>query len=108
MAVNDTRTSTVAAAPTVAYVLSLIAGVLVVLNGLLLIGVGATLGIAVFGGGLAFGVIGILLGAVIIYAAVRLNAQPVEHVSWGAIIKSSRWSAWCWWGEGSSSASSSG
>jgi hypothetical protein len=86
MTVNDTRTSTIAAAPTVAYVLSLIAGVLVVLNGLLLIGVEATLGIAVFGGGLVFGIIGILLGVIIIYAAVRLNAQPVEHVSWGAVI----------------------
>ena len=86
MTVNDMGTRTVAAPPTVAYVLSLIAGVLVVLNGLLLLGVGATLGIAVFGGGLAFGLIGVLLGIVIIYAAVRLNAQPTEHVSWGAVI----------------------
>lgn len=86
MAVNDTGTRTVAAPPTVAYVLALIAGVLVVLNGLLLMAVGATLGIAVFGGGLAFGSIGILLGVIIVYAAVRLNAQPTEHVSWGAVI----------------------
>ncbi len=86
MSVNDVGMRTVAAALTVAYVLSLIAGVLVVLNGLLLLGVGVTLGIAVFGGGLAFGAIGILLGVIIIYAAARLNAQPTEHVSWGAVI----------------------
>lgn len=83
---NDPGTRTLAVAPAVAYMLALVAGVLVVLNGLLLLVAEVTLGLGVFGGGLAFGLIGILLGLMIIYAAVRLNAQPNEHVSWGAVI----------------------
>jgi hypothetical protein len=86
MAVNGAGTGMVVAPPIVAYMLALIAGVLVVLNGLLLLMVGATLGIAMFDGGLAFGPIGVLLGAIIIYAAVHLNAQPTEHMGWGAAI----------------------
>jgi len=85
MTASETR-GTAAAVPTVAYVLSLIAGVLIVLNGLLLIAAGATLGIALFDGGAAFGIVGVILGAGMVYAATRIDARPAEHVGWGAAI----------------------
>ena len=83
---NEEKTVTAAAAPTVAYLLGLIAGVLVVLNGLFLVLTGATLGLALGDGALPFGLAGAVVGAAMIVAALSLDARPDRHVRWGAVL----------------------
>ena len=76
--------------PTAAYWLSMIGGILGLLGGLVLVGAGAVVGAFTFGLGFAvIGSIGIwitICSAVVIYAATRLNAEPLQHSKWGAII----------------------
>jgi hypothetical protein len=76
--------------PTAAYWLSMIGGILGVFGGLALIVLGAIAGFFTFGFGFAvFGSIGIwitICSAVVIYAAMKLNAEPLQHSKWGAII----------------------
>jgi hypothetical protein len=76
--------------PTAAYWLSMIGGILGLLGGLGLIVAGAAVGTATFGFGFAvIGSLGIwitLCSAIVIYAASKLNAEPLEHSKWGAII----------------------
>jgi hypothetical protein len=76
--------------PTAAYWLSMIGGILGLLGGLGLIALGAVSGAVTLGFGFAvFGSLGIwitLCSVIVIYAASRLNAEPLEHSKWGAII----------------------
>jgi hypothetical protein len=76
--------------PTAAYWLSLIGGILALIVGLLLILLGAVVGVFTFGFGfLAIGGIGLwvtVCALVVIYSAKQLNDRPMEHIKWGAII----------------------
>jgi hypothetical protein len=76
--------------PTAAYWLSMIGGILGVLGALVLIGFGALVGAVTFGFGFAvLGGLGIwilICSIVVIVAAQRLRANPLEHSKWGAII----------------------
>lgn len=97
--------------PTAAFILSLIAGVLILLGGLFgtMIGmIGFTGMMGGFGGmggmmggmggmmglggptGLGFmmgfGLIGLIAGIVIIYAAIMLNSKPEQASTWGTLI----------------------
>jgi hypothetical protein len=76
--------------PTAAYWLSLIGGILALLVGLVFILAGAVAGAFTFGFGFAvIGGLGIwitLCSVIVIYAARKLDAEPLEHSKWGAII----------------------
>ncbi len=76
--------------PTAAYWLSMIGGILGVLGALVLIGFGALVGAVTFGFGFAvIGGLGIwilICSIVVIVAAQRLKANPLEHSKWGALI----------------------
>jgi hypothetical protein len=76
--------------PTAAYWLSMLGGILGVLGALVLIGFGALVGAVTFGFGFAvLGGLGIwilICSIVVIVAAQRLRANPLEHSKWGAII----------------------
>ena len=72
--------------PNAAYILSLIAGIFVLLGGLLLAAIGAAFTFFVFGIGAIIGVFGIVFGIIIITAAVNLRSHPRQHVTWGAVI----------------------
>jgi hypothetical protein len=76
--------------PTAAYWVSMIGGILGVLGGLVLIVLGAVIGLVSFGFGLAFiGGLGfwiMLCSIIVIVAASKLKANPLEHTKWGAII----------------------
>jgi len=76
--------------PSAAYWLSMIGGILGVLGAILIIGLGAFVGAFTFGLGFAFlGGLGIwilICSIVVIIAAQRLKANPMEHSKWGAII----------------------
>jgi hypothetical protein len=89
--------------PTVAFVLSLIAGVLILVGG----GARAVLGLVIrsfgsritgghrimgammgmMGSGLGLiGIVGIVFGLIVIVSAIMLNIRPEQHMTWGALI----------------------
>ena len=72
--------------PDVAFVLSLIGGIFVVLIGLIVMLVGAALTFMVGGLGGIFGLLGVIWGAVIIYSAVQIKLNPSQHSTWGVLI----------------------
>jgi len=79
--------------PSTAYWLSLIGGVLILLGGLAEVLSGillqSTINSIVPGAGalvIIEGVVGLLLGLVVIYAAFRLKAQPGSARTWGVVI----------------------
>ncbi len=74
--------------PSTAFALSLIAGIFVILGGLVVIAVFAFLATLVpFAGlGAVEGIIGIVFGVIILFAAYQLRAHPDQHVLWGVIV----------------------
>ncbi len=87
--------------PPAAFVLSLIAGIFILLGGGAMSMFGGLAGMmGGFGGygmmgrgfgmmGTAFGVLGILgliFGAIVIISAIMLNSRPQEHSTWGTLI----------------------
>jgi len=89
--------------PTVAFILSLIAGVLILVGG----GARAVLGLVIrsfspqiagnhritgamarmMGSGLGLiGILGIVFGLIVIVCAIMLNSRPEQHATWGALI----------------------
>ena len=95
--------------PTAAFVLSLVAGVFIILGGVMMSMLRSFMGSYGFGmmggygfGGMmgygrrplgfvgaAFGVLGILgliFGAIVIFSAVMLNKKPAQHTTWGTLV----------------------
>jgi len=90
--------------PTAAFVLSLIGGIFILLDGgmMSMLGYGFRGMMSSYGGwgygmmrpgfgmmGLAFGVMGILglvFGVIVIISAIMLNSKPQEHTTWGTLI----------------------
>ncbi len=72
--------------PNVAYILSLIGGIIILLAGLLVAVVGAAVTFMVAGLGGFYGLLGIVWGIIIIYSAMQLRTNPSQHVTWGVII----------------------
>lgn len=71
------------------YVLSLIGGVLILIEGII-IAVAGPFFFATAGdlglGALIFGIVVVIHGLIIIWAAYSLRANPVRHVAYGAVI----------------------
>ncbi len=76
--------------PTAAYWVSMIGGILGLLGGIFVIFAGAVVGVFTLGFGFAFiGAIGVwitICSVIVIYAASRLKAEPLQHTKWGAVI----------------------
>jgi hypothetical protein len=72
--------------PSGAYILTLVGGIFVLLGGLGLSTVGAVLTFFAFGLGGIIGILGIIWGILLIYAATRLKSNPGQHGTWGALI----------------------
>jgi hypothetical protein len=72
--------------PNVAFVLSLIAGIFVLLGGLVVGAIGAILSFFAYGIGAVIGIFGIIWGIIIIVGAINLRAYPRQHLTWGIII----------------------
>lgn len=89
--------------PTAAFILSLIAGILIALSG----GVGSVfmgmmglyssgwrgmmgdygmMGWPVWGFGMALGITGLAMGIIVIIGAIMLDLRPQEHKTWGTVI----------------------
>ena len=92
--------------PTTAFILSLIGGVLMIVNGgmMFLLFMNGLYGYGGFGGmmggyqgmmgsfGVPFGsmwgfsIIGLIAGVIVIIGSITLNYRPSEHTAWGAVI----------------------
>lgn len=68
-----------------AFVLSLIGGIFILINGLLL-AIGGAFLIAFFGAGIVLILLGLVFGFGTLLAALMLNSHPRDHVTWGVII----------------------
>ena len=73
-------------APTAAFVLSLIGGIIVLIAGIVVAAVGAVLTFFLGGIGGVFGLLGVLWGILTIVSAAMLHARPAQHQTWGALI----------------------
>ena len=72
--------------PSTAFVLSLIAGIFILLGGILTGLIGAAITFFAFGVGAVIGVFGIVWGILVIVGASKLRTNPEQHSTWGAII----------------------
>jgi len=70
---------------TAAFVLSLIGGIIILINGLL-VAIGGAFIIWFFGTGILWIVLGLVFGFGTLVAALMLNSNPREHVTWGIMI----------------------
>jgi hypothetical protein len=70
--------------------LSLVGGLLILIEGIILAVAGPIIAVSMAGdlglGTLIFGIVVIIHGLIIIWAAYSLRANPVRHVMYGAII----------------------
>lgn len=69
--------------------LSLIGGIFILLNGLLIAALGALASFIFIPGGvpvLAWGIMGIVFALIVIVGAFVLHSNPDQHMMWGAII----------------------
>ena len=93
--------------PTAAFILSLVAGVFILLGGGVMAMIGSWMGNYGYGmmgryagwGGMmgtgygmmgfgfgAMGVLGLIFGAIVIISALMLNSKPEQHSTWGSLI----------------------
>ena len=93
--------------PTAAFILSLVAGVLILLGGGMMTMIGSWIGRYGYGmmgrytgwGGMmgteygimgfafgAMGVLGVVFGVIVIISALMLNSKPEQHSTWGSVI----------------------
>jgi len=69
---------------TAAFVLSLIGGILILINGLIVAVIGSFF--VFFGVGILMIVLGLVFGFAVLISAIMLNSNPREHVTWGILI----------------------
>ena len=72
--------------PSAAFILSLIAGLFVILGGLVVAAVAAAFTFFAYGIGAIVGLFGIIWGVIILVGAFNLRSNPRSHGTWGAII----------------------
>ncbi len=93
--------------PTAAFILSLVAGVFILLGGGMMTMIGSWMGNYGYGmmgryagwGGMmgtgfdmmgfafgAMGILGLIFGAIVIISALMLNSRPEQHSTWGSVI----------------------
>lgn len=72
--------------PTAAFVLSLLAGIFVLIGGVALGILGAVATFFLAGVGGVLGVAGVIFGIIIIVSAIMLYSRPEGHTAWGVII----------------------
>lgn len=72
--------------PTAAFVLSLIAAIFILLNGLVVAAIGGILALIFPEVGIALIALGLVFGVVVLIGAIMLYAQPQQHVIWGILV----------------------
>ena len=72
--------------PSAAYVLSIIAGLFIILGGFIMAAIGAVVSFFAFGVGAIYGLLGIIWGVIILFSAINLRSHPEQRMTWGVII----------------------
>ncbi|MEM3403967.1 MAG: DUF6114 domain-containing protein [Nitrososphaeria archaeon] len=72
--------------PSVAFTLSLIGGIFVILMGLIIMAVGAVATFWIGGIGGVVGFFGVVCGVLMVVGAVMLYTNPEHHVAWGTAV----------------------
>jgi hypothetical protein len=72
--------------PEGAIVLSMIAGVFIMINGLIVAILGAFMTFMFMPAGIVVLIAGLILGLVVFIAAIKLSQNPEEHITWGVLI----------------------
>ncbi len=90
------------ATPTTAFVLSLVGGIIILLSGIMILLIGTIFMSRMMSGyypwmmggfpgilgsiAVGIGIAGIICGAIILFGAFMLNANPASHMIWGVVI----------------------
>jgi len=88
--------------PATAFVLSLVAGIFIVIGGIMNLLLSLFMRVATWpgmmgewprmmmgwwsGAGIVTSVVGMAIGVIVIYSATMLNSQPKDHTTWGTLI----------------------
>lgn len=72
--------------PSIAFGLTIAAGILVIIGGLIVAAIGAIITFFVFGLGAVFGLIGVFWGVLLLVCANMLRSRPERHVGVGVAI----------------------
>lgn len=72
--------------PTAAFVLSLIAAIFILLNGLVVVALGALLFAFFPGLGMVLAAVGMIFGIIVLIGAIMLYARPEQHTAWGVVV----------------------
>lgn len=72
--------------PTVASILSLIGGIIIIIFGAFFAIVGAGLTSQIGGVGGLFGLFGMVTGVLVIIGAVKMRSRPEQHIIWGVVV----------------------
>jgi hypothetical protein len=72
--------------PTAAFVVSLIAGIFILLNGIVIAAIGALFAVFFPGMGILLAAIGLIFGIIVLIGAVLLWMNPQMHVGAGVIV----------------------
>lgn len=72
--------------PTAAFVVSLIAGIFILLNGIVIAAIGAVLAVFMPGAGIVLAAVGLIFGIIVIIGAALMWMNPSMHVGAGVIV----------------------
>lgn len=72
--------------PTTAFVLSLLAGIFILLGGLAFAALGGFFGTFFPVAGIVFVTIGLAAGVIVLLGAIMMYVEPRQHVAWGIIV----------------------
>ncbi|MCQ5375965.1 MAG: DUF6114 domain-containing protein [Methanomassiliicoccales archaeon] len=72
--------------PEGAIILSMIAGVFIMINGLIVAILGAVMTFMFIPAGIIVLIAGLILGLVVLIAAIKLSQRPEDNITWGVII----------------------
>lgn len=72
--------------PTAAFVLSLMAGIFILLNGLYLVVIGAIFAFVFLAIGFAIAIIGLIFGILVLLGAIMMYSKPRQTKAWSAIV----------------------
>ena len=72
--------------PTAAFVLSLVGGILILINGLVLAALGAILALFFPAAGILLAALGLVFGIIVLLGAIMLWTQPGQHKTWSIVV----------------------
>lgn len=72
--------------PTAAFAISLVAGIFILINGLVYAAIGSIIGVLFPAIGVAIAAVGLVFGIIVLIAAIMMYSKPRQAKAWGAIV----------------------